>query len=944
MADENKLGAGNPGGSDSDKTQLDMNSPLHRNRVANAAPVVADEEKTQIDPGSPLHRKPAAAADPVAAVVAVAAATKAAARPATPGGVTPRPAVAPAQVVSKPAAPAAALPAARSAAAPAAPVPQAARPAAAAAAAGDRTQIDPNSPMHRRPAAASAPKDDITQPLNLQAASNAPAATNVPQATSPSLTATMPAAPSAAPAANVQKAALNTAPEDPTLALPVGYRIFEYRIDNVLGQGGFGITYMATDVNLNSRVAVKEYLPEQFAYRATTKSVSARAADDLDFYQHGLESFLVEARTLATFKHPNIVRVARFFEANNTAYMVLEYEKGKSLRSWWQVNAGLGEERLLGLLLPLIEGLGVVHRSGFLHRDIKPDNVIVRDVEGSFVLLDFGAARSTSVSQGDEVNIVTPGYGPVEQYWGGVQGPYTDIYALGATLYWMLTGEKPPEATVRASKDTMTPAVEAGKGKFSPEFLGAIDWALKVKPEERPQDLQQFATALFAAHASALGLTEALTAGEDKVAEKETWLDTLKSPRLLRRRVNRFGDLLFRPASWPMGVKMTLAMVATALLPMIITAYYNVNGSIDSISKTELKNLEQIAENVSGRITQLIDDTNKLAIFLGTDRDFVGYLEKPTDATAAEVGRKLANLKRSNPDVELVMVFDREGTAKIATDPTVQGRNFKFREYFKANMAGKPFVSSMLVGAATGQLGVFFAQPVRDKDDGVIGAVVMRYAAAPFEKMLSDARSGTRLAYLVDDDGVIVYHPDPATRFKSLAPLSQKVQDEIKADQRFRRDKIDTVNMPDLNKALLSVKEPGNISYVSTISKKDEIAGYAPVKGHIWVVAVSETKEEFSAPLDRIFSNVLYSVFLVGMVFLLLAMLFARSIVKPIQELQTAALALKSGDYDKASVRVRSSDEIGQLGRTFNVMIDVLRQRERERERAGSGLSRRSGS
>ena len=266
--------------------------------------------------------------------------------------------------------------------------------------------------------------------------------------------------------------------------------------------------------------------------------------------------------------------------------------------------------------------------------------------------------------------------------------------------------------------------------------------------------------------------------------------------------------------------------------------------------------------------------------------------------------------------------------------------SFKFREYFKLNMAGKPFVSSMLVGAATGALGVFFAQPVRDAADNVIGAVVMRYSSLPFEGMLSDVSKGTRLAYLVDDDGVLVYHPDPATRFKSLAPLTQKAAEEIKADQRFRRSNIETVNMPVLNKMLLSAKEPGNISYASTISKKEEIAGFAPVKGHIWVVAVSETKEEFSAPLDRLFSNVLYSVFLVGMVFLLLAMLFARTIVNPIQELQAAATALKSGDYDKASVRVRSSDEIGQLGRTFNVMIDVLRQRERERERSSGGLGK----
>lgn len=386
-----------------------------------------------------------------------------------------------------------------------------------------------------------------------------------------------------------------------------------------------------------------------------------------------------------------------------------------------------------------------------------------------------------------------------------------------------------------------------------------------------------------------------------------------------------------------MAVKMTLAMVATALLPMIITANYNVNGSIESISKTELKNLEQIADNIAGRINQLMDDTNKLAIFLTADKDFQNYLAKPTDAWANDIRQTLANLQKSNPDAQLIMVFDTEGNAKIATDPAVQGRNFKFRDYFKANMEGKPFISSMIVGAATGQIGVFFAQPVKNADEQVIGAVVMRYSSIPFEKMLADAKSGSRTAFLVDSDGVLVYHPDNNVRFKSLAPLSEPALKAIKDDQRFRRDKIDAIGMPDLNKALLSAKAVGNVSYTSTISKKDEIAGFAPVQGHTWVVAVTETKEEFSAPLDRIFSNVLYSVFLVGMVFLLFAMLFARSIVRPIQELQGAALALKAGDYDNASVRVKSNDEIGQLGRTFNVMIDVLRQRERERERSMGG-------
>ncbi len=286
-------------------------------------------------------------------------------------------------------------------------------------------------------------------------------------------------------------------------ALPTGYCLFEYRIDRVLGHGGFGITYIATDINLESKVAIKEYFPDQLASRTEAKTVKTNLIENLEDYQHGLKRFLVEARTLAVFHHPNIVRVARFFEANNTAFIVLEYEDGKSLRSWIKATDQLNEKRLLRLVLPLIEGLGVVHKTGYLHRDIKPENIIVRNEDGSLVLLDFGSAKSITESKVD--NIATPGYGPIEQYSGEAQGPYTDIYALGATLYWMITGQKPQEATERVKNDTLKSALEAGKGKFSTEFLKAIDWALKIQATERPQNINEFASALCAAQSDALG-------------------------------------------------------------------------------------------------------------------------------------------------------------------------------------------------------------------------------------------------------------------------------------------------------------------------------------------------------------------------------------------------------------------------------------------------------
>ena len=218
------------------------------------------------------------------------------------------------------------------------------------------------------------------------------------------------------------------------LVLAPGSHLLEYRIDAILGQGGFGVTYLATDVHLNAKVAIKEYLPGELAQRSGDKSVSPRWPQDGALYQDGLDKFLVEARTLATFRHPNIVRVARFFEANRTAYMVLEYERGQSLKQWWPTCKALSENDLLSLLQPLLDGLAVVHQAGFLHRDIKPDNIYRRKDDASLVRLDFGAARLALCQAGTLADVVTPGYAPSEQYAGGAQGPWTDIYALGATL------------------------------------------------------------------------------------------------------------------------------------------------------------------------------------------------------------------------------------------------------------------------------------------------------------------------------------------------------------------------------------------------------------------------------------------------------------------------------------------------------------------------------
>lgn len=283
------------------------------------------------------------------------------------------------------------------------------------------------------------------------------------------------------------------------VALPAGYSLNEYRIESTLGVGGFGLTYLATDLNLNLKVAIKEYMPSDLAVRCDDSTVVPKSEQTQETFEWGLSRFLDESRTLASFRHPNIVRVMRFFKANQSAYMVMEFVQGEALNTWMKPRRFLSQQALLAIALPLLDGLEVIHRAGFLHRDIKPNNIFIRK-DGSPVLLDFGSARPRSAGA-DMTMIMTPGYAPFEQsHSQGVQGPWSDIYALGGVLYWLITGEPPMEAAARIRKDIMPSAVEkAGNSHFSQDLLKAVDWALSPFQEMRPQTVTEFRQALLGA-------------------------------------------------------------------------------------------------------------------------------------------------------------------------------------------------------------------------------------------------------------------------------------------------------------------------------------------------------------------------------------------------------------------------------------------------------------
>jgi len=306
----------------------------------------------------------------------------------------------------------------------------------------------------------------------------------------------MTAGPAPAPAPGVDEA-----------ALPAGHKVFEYRIEKPLGGGGFGITYLARDINLELPVAIKEYFPGDLTVRASDHTVRVRAPEGEQQFQWGLERFLDEARALASFRHPNIARVLRYFRENGTAYIVMEYESGDPLKRWLARQPALDQASLLKVIYPVLDGLEAVHKLDFLHRDIKPDNIYIR-ADGTPVLLDFGAARRTTSGR-DLTSIVSPGFAPFEQYHSkGRQGPWSDIYSLGAVMYWMATGEKPVESAARVQNDSLPAALAVGdSAAFGAGLLRAIDWALAPDEKLRPQSVAELRAALVGAEQAAAGLS-----------------------------------------------------------------------------------------------------------------------------------------------------------------------------------------------------------------------------------------------------------------------------------------------------------------------------------------------------------------------------------------------------------------------------------------------------
>lgn len=358
--------------------------------------------------------------------------------------------------------------------------------------------------------------------------------------------------------------------------LPVGTRLSDFEIQGILGEGGFGIVYVAFDHSLQRKVALKEYMPGTLAGRAADGSVTVRAERHREAFDAGLKSFINEARLLAQFDHPSLVKVYRFWEQNKTAYMVMRFYDGQTLKDIVENRPEIVTEAWLKFIFKqILEALDTLYKAKVLHRDVSPDNIIVQK-NGDAVLLDFGSARQIigDMTQGLTV-ILKPGYAPVEQYSDDasmVQGPWTDIYALAAVMYFAIAKTPPVTSVARMIKDSVVQLQDGTHVGFSYKFLVAIDKGLALQPEDRPQSMDEFRRLLgIPAFSSARGSRSSRSGKNGTSSEAVRDGESIKTLSRTRRS-EQTQTLAEKPVSRPVLIGAALALLV--VLVVLVGLWY----------------------------------------------------------------------------------------------------------------------------------------------------------------------------------------------------------------------------------------------------------------------------------------------------------------------------------------------------------------------------------
>ena len=395
-------------------------------------------------------------------------------------------------------------------------------------------------------------------------------------------------------------------------------------------------------------------------------------------------------------------------------------------------------------------------------------------------------------------------------------------------------------------------------------------------------------------------------------------------------------------SGWPLSLKLVLGLLLVSLAPLLIATYAITHRSTETLRQAELESLQQIAANIGGRIGQILTDSRRLAAFVASDNSMHELIGKPGASNAARAKARMQQLLAANPDIDLAIVMDKQGDALMATEPTSVGRNYRFREYFISAIQGRPYTSGIIVGTAVGGSGVYIAHPIQGIDGLVAGIVMLRLTGTAIADIVEDERQNkSRIGYLVDHDGVVIYHPDSAWSQHSLMALPVDTQKRIAEDRRFGKSTIESLNLQTLNNAVTKTKNAGSVEYFSPTGTT-QIAGFSPVRIHPWTVVVEANETAFTAPMRALFWRAAAIVFMVAALFALLAWRFALSLTRPISALTKSAIALSDGNFAAAQVAQRDvgrDDEIGILARTFNQMAGTLKEREHERDIFGRLVS-----
>jgi class 3 adenylate cyclase len=416
------------------------------------------------------------------------------------------------------------------------------------------------------------------------------------------------------------------------------------------------------------------------------------------------------------------------------------------------------------------------------------------------------------------------------------------------------------------------------------------------------------------------------------------------------------GRTWARPAAWPIAVKLALVLVVVSLVPMAATTFVDMRNSLELVERAELGKLSSLASATAGRLDQLLEDTRRAATFVALDAQTGALLaagDGASPALRASAQEVLANAVRANDDLASAFLLDAKGRCVASTRAEELARDFSFREYFVAALRDGSFASEILTGSTTKLPGIYFSRRIDGSDGRALGVAVVKLTGDRVSRLVDGLHpaGGVGGAFLVDGYGVVVSHADPSFLYRSLGPLAPETLALPVFDQRFSSvgvARIESLGLPALRDRMVGATEAGTTDYrlgangtngADVTRAERQIVGFAPLRSKPWTVGVYEPERIFSEPLRRLERRSMANAAGVFALVTLVAILLARTIVRPLRRLVDGARAIERRDFAAAKVDVRSDDEIGALGRAFNSMVDGLRERERELEVFGRMVS-----